>query len=125
MAASFAGSAAIERNDAAMTGSAKGAGGDSQSRSRTRADLTYSLTSEGSGTRVSVVVEYDLQGPLAQFSRSGLAQELGRRIVGEFAANLNARLTGGSATPAAAAPLAAGTLFWSVVWARIKRLFGG
>ncbi len=124
MAASFAGSAAIERNDAAMTGSAKGAGGDAQSRSRTRADLSYSLKPEGAATRVSVVVEYDLQGPLAQFSRSGLAQDLGRRIVGEFAANLNARLSGGSA-PAAAAPLAAGTLFWQVVWARIKRLFGG
>jgi carbon-monoxide dehydrogenase small subunit len=123
MAASFAGSAAIERNDAAMTGSAKGAGGDAQSRSRTRADLSYSLKPEGAATRVSVVVEYDLQGPLAQFSRSGLAQDLGRRIVGEFATNLNARLSGGSA-PAAAAPLAAGTLFWSVVWARIKRLFG-
>jgi carbon-monoxide dehydrogenase small subunit len=124
MAASFAGSAAIERDEATMTGSAKGAGGDAQSRSRTRAELTYRLVPEGGATRVAVVVEYDLQGPLAQFSRSGLAQDLGRRIVGEFAANLNARLTGGSA-PAAAAPLAAGTLFWQVVWARIKRLFGG
>ena len=123
MQAAFAGSAVIERDDASLTGTAKGAGGDNASRSRTRAELTYRLTSEGAGTRIAVAVEYDLQGPLAQFSRSGLAQELGRRIVGVFAANLNARLSGGGAAVAPAA-LSAGRLVWQAIWARVKALLG-
>ena len=123
MQAAFAGSAVIERDDVSLTGTAKGAGGDSASRTRTRAELTYRLTPEGGGTRVAVAVEYDLQGPLAQFSRSGLAQELGRRIVGAFAANLNARLSGGAGAPAPAA-LRAGRLVWQALWARVKTLLG-
>jgi carbon-monoxide dehydrogenase small subunit len=123
MAASFAGSAVIARDDAMLVGTAKGAGGDSASRSRTRGELTYRLTPDGGGTdtRLAITVEYDLQGPLAQFSRSGLAQELGRRILGSFAANLNARLTGGA--PIAAAQLSAGRLLWQTVWGRIRALF--
>ena len=63
-----------------------------------------------------------MQGPLAQFSRSGLAQDLGRRILGSFAANLNARLTGTAST--ADTSLSAGRLLWQTLWARIRALFG-
>jgi aerobic carbon-monoxide dehydrogenase small subunit len=121
MAAAFAGSAVIERDDAALIGTAKGAGGDNASRSRTRGELTYRLTpGDGNDTRLAITVEYDLQGPLAQFSRSGLAQELGRRILGSFAANLNARLTGTAST--ADTSLSAGRLLWQTLWARIRAL---
>lgn len=129
IAASFAGSAVVTRDDTTKSGTIKGAGSDGGSRSRTRGDVTYRLTAEddGSRTRVSVVVEYDLQGPLAQFSRSGLVQELGRRIVAEFAANLNARFgaTGPYGAPAPAAQLRAGSLLWQSLVAWLKRLFGG
>jgi aerobic carbon-monoxide dehydrogenase small subunit len=123
MAAAFAGSAVIERHDATLVGTAKGAGGDNASRSRTRGELTYRLTPGGGGTdtRLAITVEYDLQGPLAQFSRSGLAQDLGRRILGSFAANLNARLTG---APPVAAPLGVGRLVWNLLWQRLKALVG-
>jgi carbon-monoxide dehydrogenase small subunit len=122
MAASFAGSAVIERNDATLVGTAKGAGGDNASRSRTRGELTYRLTPDGgTDTRLAIMVEYDLQGPLAQFSRSGLAQDLGRRILGSFAANLNARLTGGAAP--AAESLSAGRLLGLALWGWIKKFF--
>jgi carbon-monoxide dehydrogenase small subunit len=128
ISAAFAGSAVVQRDEAALTGTAKGAGSDTASRSRTRGDLTYRLAPEGDGaTRVVVVVEYDLQGPLAQFSRSSLAQELGRRIVGEFAANLNARLVGevpGRTTEAPPASLDAGRLLWTTLWQALKRLLG-
>ena len=77
MAASFAGSATVQHDDVGMTGVAKGAGTDSGSRSRTRGELTYRLTPEAGGrqTRIAVTVQYDLQGPLAQFSRSNLARD--------------------------------------------------
>jgi carbon-monoxide dehydrogenase small subunit len=127
--AGFAGSAAIERDDATMIGTIRGAGADGGTGSRTRGEVTYHLAPEagGASTRVFVVVEYSLQGTLAQFSRSGVAQELGRRLVGEFAANLNARLAGGGGTGMAAsppAPLDAGNLVWAWIADRVRRLFG-
>ncbi len=127
MAASFAGSATVQRDDAGMTGIAKGAGTDSNSRSRTRGELAYRLTPESGGrqTQVAVSVQYDLQGPLAQFSRSNLARDFASRVVAEFAANLNRALAGGEAQAAEAPrPLNALELIWSVIWNRLKGLFG-
>ena len=127
MAASFAGSATVQRDDAAMTGIAKGAGTDSGSRSRTRGELSYRLSPEAGGqrTRVAVTVEYDLQGPLAQFSRSGLARDFAARVVAEFAQNLDRALGAGDAhkaeTPRALNALA---LVCAVIWSRVKRLLG-
>ena len=120
--AGFSGSAVIERDDQAKRGFIRGAGNDRGSGSRTKGEITYRLTPENEGdqTRVSLTVEYNLQGPLAQFSRSSLAQELGRRLVGEFAGNLNARLGGASATERDNAPLSVGRLVW--VW--LRGLFG-
>ena len=121
--AAFAGSAAIERDDAAMRGIIRGAGSDRGTGSRTKGEVTYRLAAEGGGqTRVSIVVEYSLQGALAQFSRSSLAQDLGRRLVAEFAANLNARMSGRAApSQGPGAPLNIGQLIWA--WLR-ARLFG-
>jgi carbon-monoxide dehydrogenase small subunit len=127
MAASFAGSATVQRDDAAMTGGARGAGTDSGSRSRTRGELGYRLTPEAGGqqTRVAVTVQYDLQGPLAQFSRSNLARDFATRLVGEFAANLNRALgAGGTHTDEEPGALNLAALIWSVIWGRLKGLLG-
>jgi carbon-monoxide dehydrogenase small subunit len=112
-----------------MTGTIRGAGADGGTGSRTRGEVTYRLApdADGASTRVFVVVEYSLQGALAQFSRSSIAQELGRRLVGEFAANLDARLGGGRAdggTAREAASLDAGRLVWAWIMERVRRLFG-
>ena len=68
-----------------------------------------------------------LQGTLAQFSRTSLAQDLGRRLVAEFAERLNSRLAGTAAQPPRrpAAPLDAGNLLWQWLRERLRRLFGG
>jgi carbon-monoxide dehydrogenase small subunit len=126
MAASFAGSATVQRDDAAMTGLAKGAGTDSGSRSRTRGELAYRLTPEVGGrqTRVAVAVEYDLQGPLAQFSRSNLARDFAARVIAEFAANLN-RALGAGGSKAAEAPRSLNILafLWEVMRKRLGAFF--
>jgi carbon-monoxide dehydrogenase small subunit len=90
--AEFSGSASVELDDTALSGRIRGAGSDSGSGSRTRANATYRVDPDPAGSRVSLSVDYNLQGSLAQFSRSGLAQDLGRRLVAEFASNLNASL---------------------------------
>ncbi len=123
--AAFAGSAVTERDDQALRGTIRGAGSDKGTGSRTRGDVVYRLAPEGeSRTRVSIVVEYSLQGALAQFSRSSLAQDLGRRLVADFAANLNAKLGGKAAPQAAGAPLNAGRLVWFWLRDRLRRLLG-
>ncbi len=123
--AAFAGSAVIERDDQALRGVIRGAGSDRGTGSRTKGDVVYRLAPEGDGqTRVSIIVEYSLQGALAQFSRSSLAQDLGRRLVADFAANLNARLTGTAAPDAPSAPFNVGRLAWLWLRARLRRMFG-
>jgi carbon-monoxide dehydrogenase small subunit len=122
MKASFVGAASLERDEAAKRGVIRGAGQDSLSSSRARGDISYALKDAGQGkTRILVGIDYSLQGPLAQFSRGGLVKEFVARMVADFAANLDRRLAGGQAAPAA--QLDAGDVFWKWVWSRIKALF--
>ena len=88
--AAFGGSAVISGR-AEMRGVIRGAGNDKWTRSRTKGDVLYRLVpiDGAAGTTVDIAVEYNLQGALAQFSRSSLADELGRRLVADFAVNLN------------------------------------
>jgi carbon-monoxide dehydrogenase small subunit len=69
---------------------------------------------------------YTLQGPLAQFSRSGLVQEFVRRMVADFGKNVSQRLGHPDAleTPQSQAINPVGILF-SMLWQKIKRFFGG
>jgi carbon-monoxide dehydrogenase small subunit len=88
--------------------------------------VTYHLKPESDGqqTRVVLSVEYSLLGALAQFSRSGIAQDLGRRLVADFAANLNARLTGEPPDKQSSGQLNIGRLVRLWLGDRLRRLFG-
>jgi len=123
--AGFSGSAVIERDDRALRGIIRGAGSDRGTGSRTKGEIVYRLTPEAAGqqTRVFVTVEYSLQGALAQFSRSGLVLELGRRLVSDFAANLNARLAGAQTRAAPRTPFNAGRFLWSWFIGWLRRPF--
>ena len=130
MRAAFVGSAALERDETEKRGAIRGNGTDSLSGSRARGDISYQLFDAGSGrTRVAVAIDYSLQGPLAQFSRGGLVKEFVKKMVADFAANLNARLgvPVGSAPPeqAPVAQVDAGGVLWSWLWGVIRKLFGG
>ena len=124
MRASFAGGAALERDEAAKRGVIRGAGQDSLSSSRARGDIVYQLFAAGSGaTRIAISIDYSLQGPLAQFSRGGLVKEFVGRMVAEFGANLDRHLAAGERRIAPAAQLDAGAVFWRWLWSRIKAVF--
>jgi carbon-monoxide dehydrogenase small subunit len=126
ISAAFSGSAVIERDDVALRGIIRGAGSDRGTGSRTKGEVSYRLKPEGDGQQTKVVlsVEYSLQGALAQFSRSGIAQDLGRRLVADFAANLNARLTGEPLDKQSSAQLNIGRLVRRWFGDRLRRLFG-
>jgi carbon-monoxide dehydrogenase small subunit len=126
MSASFAGSAVIERDDAALRGIIRGAASDRGTGSRTRGEVSYSLKPEDDGqkTRVLLSVDYNLQGALAQFSRSGIAQDFARRLVADFAANLNARLAGEAPDRPATAQINVGRFVGLWLKDRLHRLLG-
>ncbi|HET7849109.1 MAG TPA: 2Fe-2S iron-sulfur cluster-binding protein [Pseudolabrys sp.] len=126
--ADFHGTAEITRDDAAHSGSINGSGSDQRSSSATRGVVQYRLTAtENGATRVALRVGYRLTGPLAQFSRSDLMQDIAGRLTATFAQNVEARLSG-APVPAQESELRAGGLFFSAlartIIARLRRLFG-
>lgn len=128
IAAAFDGAAHLERDDARFAAVLKGSGQDTLSKSRTQGDVHYRvLPREGSGTRVEVDLAYSLQGPLAQFSRSGLVKDFVGRLIHEFGRNVERRMDPArdASAPLPKAELNAFRLGLSTLWARIRRLFGG
>lgn len=127
MAAAFAGAARLERDDAARRAVLRGAGQDSLSQSRAQGDIAYRLEAlSAQRTRVEVDMLYSLQGPLAQFSRSGLVKDFVRRMVADFGQQVALRM-GGASTGTAAPPPAAVSpvaIVWSLLLQRLRRLFG-
>ncbi|MFG1350196.1 2Fe-2S iron-sulfur cluster-binding protein [Xanthobacter autotrophicus] len=97
----FRGRARISRHEATASGIIHGAGADG--RSRTEGEIRYSVEPgpAAGSARVALTVGYTLKGPLAQFGRPGLVREVAGRLIADFAANLEARLSG---APAAAGP---------------------
>ena len=96
IAASFRGTALIERDVPGRGGRITGSGADAGGRSATQGVIGYRVL-EGLSertARVELQVGYTLTGPLAQFGRPGLVRDLAARITAEFAANLEARLAG-------------------------------
>jgi carbon-monoxide dehydrogenase small subunit len=126
MAATFKGHATIARDAAHRVAVLKGTGQDSVSQSRATGDVRYQLEAlSSSSTRVAVELVYTLQGPLAQFSRSGLVQEFVRRMVADFGQNVTQRL----ASPESAELFQAKAInpigvMLSMLWQKIKTLFG-
>jgi len=125
MAAAFNGAARLERDEAAMRAVFRGAGQDSLSQSRATGDIAYQVEAvAGNETRVNVDLQYALQGPLAQFSRSGLVQDFVRRMIADFGKNVTARLRQPDDATLPQAQFNPVAMFFSVLWMRIKRWFG-
>ena len=129
--AEFNGTAEVTRDPSTHTGVIRGSARDARSSSTTRGEIHYALSDErgGAATRVDVDVDYTLTGTLAQFGRSGLAQDIARRMTAAFAQNLEARLGAGPGTSAAEpqrgrpAELNAGSLLLTAVWGRLKAVW--
>jgi aerobic carbon-monoxide dehydrogenase small subunit len=135
ISAEFQGVADVTRDGATRTGSIIGAGKDRRSNSTTRGLIGYSVK-PGDGpdqTRVDLNIGFTLTGALAQFSRSGLVQDVAGRIIAVFVQNLEARLShrdgGAMNSPLVVKEFDAGALMRSMALDYIKRafrkLFGG
>jgi len=137
MAAAFNGEVAIENRPQDWTGVVSGKGADSGSSSRATGTMTYVLADGATpgSTRVDIVSDINLAGPLAQFGKGAIVQEIANRITAAFVANFEARLaarssaaTDANATssrPQAAQSLDAGSLLLAVLRARLRAFFRG
>ncbi len=126
MSASFKGRARLELDAQNRSAVLHGSGQDALTQSRATGDVLYRVESlDQARTKVFVELTYVLQGPLAQFSRSGLVQEFVRRMIADFGRNVAGVIQDpkGQHVPASTAinPLA---VLVSILWSRIKRLFG-
>ena len=127
IAAEFRGQAEIERDESSYSGKITGAGNAIRSNSATRGVIGYRLlpARDGQSTEVAVTIGYTLTGMLAQFGRPGIVQDVAARLTAAFAQNLEIRL-GGKATAdlsSGGGGLDAGSLLFSVVAGRLKKLF--
>jgi carbon-monoxide dehydrogenase small subunit len=124
IAAAFEGAARVERDPATLSGRIVGIGTDQRSHSATQGEIRYQLVplEGGAATAVELSIGYTLTGMLAQFGRPGLVRDLARRLVAEFAGNLDRHMSG------APSGQAAELSFWSiasdVLRARLARMFG-
>jgi carbon monoxide dehydrogenase subunit G len=132
MAASFDGEITIESRPQDWTAIVSGKGADTRSSSRASGAMTYRLTDAGAPgtTRVEVVSDINLAGPLAQFGKGAIMQEVANRITAEFVKNFELALSAAPATSQAASSAArpresldAGNLLWSVLRERFLGLF--
>ncbi len=146
--ASYRGHLEMESLDeAAHVATMKARGQDKRGQGSANATIVSSLSETPEGTHVEVVTDFTITGTLARFGRGGMMQDIANRLLRDFAACLEQRLgseqapaaeavhvRGDGAAPAApvppappaqAPPVKGLSLFFSVLWERIKRLFGG
>jgi carbon monoxide dehydrogenase subunit G len=127
MSSSFEGKATITPDPAAMTAVIEGKGVDKSGGSRGQVKVRYQIEPEGAGSRVGVDADVTLSGPVAQFGRTGLVNEMSKRLIGQFVQCLEGKLT--AETAAEASTVEAGevrgiSLFFAALWSWIRGLFG-
>jgi uncharacterized protein len=133
----------VERHDEQRVAVLEGEGRETTGPGSGRGKATMSVEPDGDGSLVKVVTDYTVTGRVAQFGR-GVIVDVSRRMVRDVAGCLQANLEAAqpaiheqanrpAATPtpspapalAAAPPINAAALLLSVLWDRIKGLFGG
>ncbi len=116
--ARFAGEGRVMLDDAARSGRLLGGGRDGASRAQ--GEVTWSvLPAATGGSELLVRLSWRLTGPLAQFGRAALVQDLVRRLARDFARNLDALAAG--AAPPPARPVGVLALLWGLLKARLFR----
>jgi uncharacterized protein len=128
MTAAFEGEATIEPDHAAKTASITGKGVDKRGGSRGQVKVSYALAEgEPGSTKVDIDADVMLSGPAAQFGRTGLVNEISKRLINDFVTCIEGKL--GATNPEEAAQVKAKdvngiALFFSGLVAWIRRLVG-
>lgn len=127
MTATFEGTATVTPDAGSKTARIEGKGVDKKGGSRGQVKVDYSVVPDEAGTKVTVDADVQLSGPAAQFGRTGLINEMSKRLIQDFTSCLEAKLEAGSveeASTIAAGEVKGISLFFSALWAWIRKLFG-
>ena len=127
MTAAFEGKATVDPNPSEKTAVIEGRGVDKKGGSRGQVKVNYAIVPADAGSKVSVDADITLSGPAAQFGRTGLVNEMSKRLIGDFVDCLEGKL--GAESEDEAKTVTAGdvngiALFFSSLWSWIKGLFG-
>ncbi|WP_163159958.1 xanthine dehydrogenase family Fe-S subunit [Bradyrhizobium uaiense] len=115
----FNGQAKVGMDSSKREGWLTGRGRDSGQGSSAAGSARWSVIADGpSASLIAVTLTWKLSGPLAQFNRAGLVQDVVRRLATAFAENLEASITG-AAPPRRKTTLGGLGLIWSVLKARL------
>jgi len=127
--AAFDGSATVEIHPDTRSLGIKGRGVDRAGGSQARVEVRVQLSSvDEAQTDVSIDATMTLAGPIAQFGRTGLVNEVSKRLIAEFSDCLHARLEAESEEEAALieAPDVRGlSLFFASTWSAFRRWVRG
>lgn len=128
MTAAFEGKATITPDPGAKSALIEGKGVDKKGGSRGQVKVNYAIAEHAEGSQVNVDADVTLSGPVAQFGRTGLINEMSKRLIGDFVTCLEAKLT--ATTEEAAEEIKADdvrgiSLFFASLWSWFKGLFGG
>jgi carbon monoxide dehydrogenase subunit G len=128
MTAAFEGKCVITPDEENMSAKIEGRGVDKKGGSRGQVSVVYDLADDPGGCKVVIDADVTLSGPAAQFGRTGLINEMSKRLIGDFVNCLEGKLE--AATPEEAHAIKAAevsgiSLFFSSLWAWFKGLFGG
>ena len=128
MTATFEGKATVTPDADARTAVIEGKGVDKKGGSRGQVRVDYAILEDETGSKVTVDADVLLSGPAAQFGRTGLINEMSKRLIEDFVQCLEAKLeaeTEAEAEAIQASEVKGISLFFSSLWAWFKRLFGG
>ena len=124
--ASFDGQATLQTDAKHRQATLTGKGTDRLSQSQATGQVSYRLESiSAQATRVHINMQYNLQGPLAQFSRSGIVQEFVKRLIKDFASNVSHLLANpGSVEALPSRELSPIAMIWAILLDKLRGLFG-
>ncbi len=127
MTATFEGKATVTTDETTMSAILEGKGVDKKGGSRGQVKVEYSVKPDEDGSKVLVDANIQLSGPAAQFGRTGLINEMSRRLIEDFVSCLEAKLEAASEEEAEAieaSEVRGVSLFFASLWAWFKSLFG-
>ena len=132
--ASYRGQLRLEEVDeAARRVVMRATGQDKRGQGTAKASIVSVMSAHGEGTRVEVETDFTITGRLAQFGRGGMIEDVSNRLLGDFSSCLQGSIesehgeamSASSPMPAPAQPVSGLSLFFGVLWDRLRRLFGG
>jgi carbon monoxide dehydrogenase subunit G len=132
-----------ETDEATHTAILQARGTDKRGQGSASATIVNRLVAVDDVTRVDTDTDFTITGRLARFGRGGMIEDVSKRLLRDFATCLQERLAPEAAAPSAAETPAGGgardrvttaaqpampvrgfSLLLSVLWERLKRLFG-